>query len=252
MILTEKQPDAIPLDPILALFSDNDSFIRETIVKILGFIGYKAPDQVREFLINKALADKEWNVREASITSIGKIIKFIDNIEPLINNLVSLLDDKNSWVRRSSMNLLSSIKGLKSSQIPLEKLLTNIKDEDPIVREGSTNLLKIYGFENIVETFDYIINLLGDQSNEVRRSAVNVMVEIIKNTGITKILSKLLKQLTDETSIETQQSIALILGRTVKYEDQNVKDRVISLLKVRCEMTQDPIICETLVKLKES
>ena len=133
-----------------------------------------------------------------------------------------------------------------------EKLLKNIKDEDPIVREGSTNLLKIYGFENIVETFDYIINLLGDQSNEVRRSAVNVMVEIIKNTGITKILSKLLKQLTDETSIETQQSIALILGRTVKYEDQNVKDRVISLLKVRCEMTQDPIICETLVKLKES
>lgn len=252
MILTEKQPDAIPLDPILALFSDNDSFIRETIVKILGFIGYKAPDQLREFLINKALADKEWNVREASITSIGKIIKFIDNKEPLINNLVSLLDDKNSWVRRSSMNLLSSIKGLKPSQIPLEKLLKNIKDEDPIVREGSTNLLKIYGFENIVETFDYIINLLGDQSNEVRRSAVNVMVEIIKTTGITKILSKLLKQLTDETSIETQQSIALILGRTVKYEDQNIKDRVISLLKVRCEMTQDPIICETLVKLKES
>ena len=252
MILTEKQPDAIPLEPILELFADKDSFIRETIVKILGFIGYKAPSQTCEFLIIQALDDEEWNVREASISSIGKIIKLIKNKEPIVNNLVALLDDKNSWVKRSSMNLLSSIKDLKTSQIPFEKLLKNINDEDPIVREGSANLLKIYGFENISKTFEYIIILLGDQSNEVRRSAVNAMVEIIKKIGITEILSKLLKQLTDETALEIQQSVALILERTVKYEDESVKNRVISLLKVRCEMSQDPIICEALVKLKES
>ena len=53
-------------------------------------------------------------------------------------------------------------------------------------------------------------------------------------------------------SLETQQSIALILGRTVKYGDKNIIKRVIPLLKARCEMTQDPIICETLYQLKES
>ncbi|TFG22186.1 MAG: hypothetical protein EU532_14610, partial [Promethearchaeota archaeon] len=252
MILTEKQPEAIPLDPILELYSDNDSFIRETTVKILGFIGHKFPTRICEFLINHALDDAEWNVREASISSIGKIVKYIEIKGQIIKKLVILLDDKNNWVRRSSMNLLSSIKDVKSSQIPFGKLLNNLKDEDPIVREGAVNLLKIYGVDNITETFDYFINLFGDQSNEVRRSAVNAMVEIIKNTGIEEILSKMLKQLTDETSIETQQSIALILGRTVKYEDKSIKDRVISLLKVRCEMSQDPIICEALVKLKEN
>lgn len=252
MILTENQPKAIPLEPILELFSDDDSFMRETIVKILGLIGYKSPSQICEFLIAQALNDEEWNVREASISSIGKIIKLIENKQSIINNLVALLDDKNNWVRRSSMNLLSSIKDLKPSQIPFEKLLNNIKDKDPIVREGSANLLKIYGFKNITEIFDYFIELLGDQSNEVRRSAVNAMVEIIKKTGIKEILSKILKHLTDEAILEIQQSMALILERTVKYENENIRSRAISLLKVRCEMSQDPIICEALVKIKES
>ena len=252
MILTEKNPEAIPIDPILKLFSDKDSFIRENLVKVLGFIGYKSPTRICEFLINNALYDEEWNVREASISSIGKIIKLIEDRHQIIDKLVVLLDDENSWVRRSSMNLLSSLEDLNTSQIPLEKVLNNINDKDPIVREGSTNLLKIYGLEDIIKTFNYIIKLLGDPSNEVRRSAINTMVEIIKKKGLLIILSKMLKQLTDETSIETQQSIALILGRTVKYEEETIKNRVISLLKVRCEMSQDPIICETLEKLKET
>ncbi len=252
MIITEKTPDVIPLNPFLEMLSDNDPFIRETTVKIMGYIGYKSPSDVCSVLINKTLNDEEWNVREASILSIGKIINLIDNKQQIIKKLVNLLDDKNSWVRRSSMNLLSSLKDLKSSEIPIEKLLNNITNKDPIVRERSASLLEIYGFDDIIKLFDYIIKLLGDISEEVRRSTVNVMVKIIKKIGLTKILSKLLKNLSDETSIETQQSIALIFGRTVKYEDEEIKKRVISLLKVRCEMSQDPIICETLTKLKES
>ena len=78
------------------------------------------------------------------------------------------------------------------------------------------------------------------------------MVEIIQNVGVSKMLSKLLKNLSDESTIETQQSIAIILGRTVRYEDEKLKKRVISLLKMRCEMSQDPTICEVLTKLRES
>ena len=43
-----------------------------------------------------------------------------------------------------------------------------------------------------------------------------------------------------------------MVGRTVRYEDEAIKKRVISLLKIRCEMSQDPIICEVLTKLKGS
>jgi len=70
--------------------------------------------------------------------------------------------------------------------------------------------------------------------------------------GLTACLSRLLKNLSDESSIELQRSIALILERTAKYENDKIKKRVISLLKIRCEMSQDPIICGTLHKLSES
>jgi len=81
---------------------------------------------------------------------------------------------------------------------------------------------------------------------------VDTLVQIINKIGLSKILSRLLKNLSDERTLKTQQSIALILGRTARYEEENIKKRVIALLKVRCEMSQDPIICNTLTKLKES
>ena len=93
---------------------------------------------------------------------------------------------------------------------------------------------------------------MGDESGDVRNTTVDVMVKIIHEIGISKVLSKLLKCLSDEYSIQTQQSIAIILGRTIRYEDEKIKKRVISLLKIRCEMSQDPIICEMLTKLRES
>ena len=90
-----------------------------------------------------------------------------------------------------------------------------------------------------------------DEIKEVRTSTINSLVKIIQEVGINHILSKLLKNLSDEGTIEIQRSIALILGRTAQYEDEQTKKRVISLLKIRCEMSQDPIICSTFQKLKE-
>ena len=80
---------------------------------------------------------------------------------------------------------------------------------------------------------------------------INSMVSIVQEKGLAYILSKLLKNLSDEGSITSQQSIAIILGRTARYEDDKIKKRIIALLKIRCEVSQDPIICETLNKLKE-
>ena len=170
----------------------------------------------------------------------------------MIEKLVSLLDDDKSWVRRSSMNLLSSIKGISASQIPFKMVSENLLNEDSKIREGAVKLLKIYSLNNIDNVFNNILSLMGDKSEEVRSTTVDVMVNIIQKIGISKILSKLLRNLSDESTLETQQSIATILGRTVRYEDETLKKRVISLLKIRCEMSQDPIICEVLTKLRGS
>ena len=205
-----------------------------------------------EALINKGLADDEWIVRDAAVESLGKIFQYVENKEIVIEKLVDLLDDNKSWVRRSSMNLLSSIKGISASLIPFKKVTENLSDGDSKVREGAANLLKIYSLDNIDQIFNNILSLLGDESEDVRSTTIDVMVEIIQNVGISKMLSKLLKNLSDESTIETQQSIAIILGRSVRYENEKIKKRVISLLKMRCEMSQDPTICEVLTKLRES
>jgi len=250
--IAKKAPEIIHIGLLSELLSDQDSFIRESGVKIIGHIGYKSPNDALNILINKGLNDEDWIVREATVSSFGEIIDHIEKKELIINNLIPLLDDKKMWVRRSAMKILSNIKGIKASFIPFEKVSKNLNNNDPKVREASAGLLKIYGFQNIDGIFENILSLLEDESEEVRISMINSMVEIINNIGISQILSKLLKNLSDEGSIELQRSIAIILGRTAKYEDEKIKKRVISLLKIRCEMSQDPIICENLHKIRES
>jgi len=249
--IARNSPEIIPVPNVLALLSDQDSFIRETSVKILGYIGYKLAGRVVDTLINKALIDNEWIVREAAVSSLGKIVSHVEKKEIIIEKLVALIDDEQNWVRRSAMIILSNLSEVNSSHLPFEKLKKCIKSGDPNVREASAGLIKIFS-NQIEEILDIIILLLGDDVKEVRTSSINSFVEIVQKMGLDRILSKLLQNLSDEGSLETQRSIALIFGRTVKYEDDKIKKRVISLLKIRCEMSQDPIICGVLQKLKEN
>ncbi|MFW9827159.1 MAG: HEAT repeat domain-containing protein [Candidatus Thorarchaeota archaeon] len=248
--IAKESPDIIPTREILDYLDDDDSFIREVFVKIMGYIGYKLPLSDIDILINKLLKDDEWIVREAAVTSLGKIANHFDNKEKIIEKLVSLFDDEQNWVRRSAMNILSTLKDVRAFDIPIETLKKNLESTDPKVREASAGLLPIYS-NQIENIFEYIIKLLGDESKEVRNSAINNLVKIIQKIGIKRIISKLLQNLSDEGSLETQRSIALIFSRTVKYENEEIRKRVISLLKIRCEMSQDPIICEVFQQLKE-
>jgi hypothetical protein len=249
--IAKKSPHLIPINPVIKFLSDEDSFIREAGAKIIGFIGHLMIEDIIDPLINKALIDEEWNVREAAVSSIGNIIDHIEAKEPIIEKLVLLLDDKQSWVRRSAINILSRIEDIKASQIPYEKLLKSLSDDDSNVREASAGLTKIYS-KQIDRIFDKIVSLLEDESEEVRKSMINVMVEIIQDIGLETVLSKLLQNLSDEGSMDAQRSISVILGRTAKYEDEKIKKRVIALLAIRCEMSQDPIICKTLNDLRKS
>ncbi|MFX0038196.1 MAG: HEAT repeat domain-containing protein [Promethearchaeota archaeon] len=249
--IAKTSPDIIPIKDILNLLSDKDSFIRETCVKILGFIGYKLPFPVIDTLINIALSDDEWIVREAAVSSLGKIISHVDEKGKIIEKLISLLVDEQNWVRWSALNILSDIREVSGAHIPFSKLEIHLKSTDPKIREASARLTRIYS-NQIEEVLEALIGTLGDDSKEVRTSMINSFVEIIKSVGLNRILTKLLENLSGEGSLITQRSIALILGRTAKYENEKIKKRVISLLKIRCEMSQDPIICETLQQLREN
>jgi HEAT repeat protein len=243
-------PETFPLNFFIINLSDPDSFIRESNTKILGMIGYKDPIATVDALINRALIDDEWIVREAAVSSLGQIITHVEEKKPIIEKLINLLEGEKGWVRRSSLNILSKISDDNEIDLQYNILAKCLTDNDPKVREASTGLIPIYK-NQIIEIFDDILKLLNDDVKEVRMGAINSIVKIIQDVGLEKLLSKLLKNLSDEGSIETQRSIALILGRTVKYEKEKIKERVISLLKIRCEMSQDPTICSTYQQLKE-
>lgn len=249
--IAKDSPRFIPIESIFSLLNDKEPFVRESAVKILGFIGFQFPDEISKILIKTALKDNEWVVRDAIVSSLGRLIPHVKNKDQIIDTLVSLLDDDESWVRRTAMNVLSNISELAASKIPFNKVVANLNSEDQKDREGSVGLLKIYSFNNIERIFDKIILLLGDESEGVRIKMVNTMVEIINKIGLTRVLSKLLKNMSDESSLEIQRSISLILKRTAKYEEEKIKKRVISVLKIRCEMSQDPVICEVFQDLKE-
>ncbi|TFG25023.1 MAG: hypothetical protein EU532_12050 [Promethearchaeota archaeon] len=248
--ISKQAPDLIPMNLVIENLDDDEVFIREVCTKILGYIAYKNSIVARDAVLNKSLKDKDWGVRNAAINSLGKIIKIIDEKDEIIKHLILYLEDESSWVRRSVMLLLSEIDGLDIEQIPFEKVVKNLNSDDPKIREGVANLLSIYS-NNIDEIFVYYVALFGDNNKEVRANAINSMAKIIQKIGLKKILSRLLQNLSDETSLLTQQSISLILERTGRYEDEKIKKRILSLLKIRCEVSQDPIICETYNKLKE-
>ena len=249
--IAEKNPDIVPLEPIFSFFSDEDSFIRESGAKILGFIGHKSTEVSINILINQGLKDDDWIVRDASISSLGEIIEHVENPENIIKKLIELLKDKNIWVRRSAMIILSNIKSIKGSDIPFKLVKNNVGHKDANVREASTGLLRIYGLQDIDKVLDLILLLLGDNSEDVRDKMINESISIINNIGLKRLLSNLLKNLSIESSIELQRSIALLLEKTTKYESEQIRKRVIFLLKTRCEMSQDPIICGVLHRMKE-
>ncbi len=249
--IAKSSPDIIPIQTISNFLSDPDSFIRETSTKILGIIGYKNVMVVTDNLINKSLVDEEWIVREAAVSSLGALIDHLEDKKRIIEKLTTLLDGEQSWVRRSALIILSKIDEVDETYLPFKKLLNCLKNEDSNVREAAVGLLKIYS-NNFEKIFDSIVELFGDNEKEVRTSIINSIVAIIQKVGLSIILSKLLKNLSDTGSIEIQRSISLILGRTAKYENEKIKKRVISVLKIRCEMSQDPIICSTMQQLKEN
>ena len=172
--IAKESPRLIPIRPIIGFLSDNESFMRETGAKILGFIGTdEVAIEVSDALINNGLNDSEWIVREAAVSSLGKVITHIENKEQIITKLVPLLDDKQAWVQRSAMNIISNIEGVKASQIPFEKVEKNLINADHNVREASAGLLKIYGYTSVDRVFDKILSLLEDKEEDVRNSPKN-------------------------------------------------------------------------------
>ncbi|MGV9198544.1 MAG: HEAT repeat domain-containing protein, partial [Promethearchaeia archaeon] len=142
--ISQESPDILPVRPIINLLKEDDSFIRETAAKILGNIGYKAAEECVNALSNQGLKDEKWNVREASVTSLGDLMQHVENQEMLVSSLVDLLSDEQTWVRRSVLNILANIKDLTPESLSFRKLKKIIQSSEDKVKAVGAKLLKIY------------------------------------------------------------------------------------------------------------
>lgn len=247
--IVKKSPEIIPIRPIINLLKDKDSFVRESAAKILFHIGEKAPEESAPALI-KALSDDEWIVRDAAVKSLGNLKDHVKDKKEVLKYLIDLLEDDQNWVRRSAMELIIGFADLSPELVPFSKIAINLKSEDERIRETAIGLIIIYDTVVLDDLLPYIEALLNDPSESVREKTVISVSQFIKKIGINKILPSLLRLLSSDSPIKTQRSVAKIFLRTARYEEEDVKKRIIALLKIRCEMSQDSVICSVLQELQ--
>ncbi|MHA1728194.1 MAG: HEAT repeat domain-containing protein [Promethearchaeota archaeon] len=249
--ISKTSPKLIPINVIEKLIKDKNSFIRESAIKIIGNIGSQQIDKAFG-LLKVLLNDKDWSIKNAAMETMNHL-GITSGREEIIIKILELLDDKEKWTRMKALEITEKIAKEKPDLVPMKKIMKLIKDKDSDIR---SMIGKIIGSLNadtdkFSEVFPLIIELMADTDLKVRESASSALVSISSAVSMKELLPKTLKFFSDETDILLQQSMALALKRIVKYEDKSVKQRVIDLLKIRSEMSQDKVLTKVLHELDE-
>jgi HEAT repeat protein len=251
--LAEKTPDFVPLSAIKVMLKDEEPAIRENAMQLIGIAGFRFPQESLQFLL-AGLKDHDWNVKNAAASAIGEISSKVDNIE-LLNEVKNMLNDPEKWTRLKAIEVIQKALDRNISILSLKEVLAlfDKPDQEEVFLANLSKVLGQIGSEDFKKSFPYMVKMLGHSSEKVRDGMISGMVKL-SGSGlipITTIIPNLLKYLSDETDIILQQSIAILLKRIVRYEGDEIKNRVISLLKIRCQMSQDSIICEALSDLQK-
>jgi HEAT repeat protein len=248
--LAEKTPGLVPLSAVQTMFKDSESAVREASMNILCFIGQDIPKQSIE-LIKLGLNDAEWDVKNAAAEAIAKIGEHGENPE-IIAEIRKLLHDNSRWVRLKAIEIISKVLEKQKDIVSLTEVLAIVKQKDieETMLIASVKLLGVVAASNFDSAFPEMIGLLQHTNEKVREGMISGMAKLSGLIPLKDYVPKLLTYLSDETELIIQQSIALLLKKIVKYESEAIKSRVISLLKIRCQMSQDPIICEALSELQ--
>lgn len=246
----QKSPQIIPFNYAEILVKDSISSIRESGYEVLGYTGDQNPKKALKILLN-GLSDEEFGARNESLKSIATLAQNTKN-PAIISEVMGLLKDKNKWTRKSALDVLSSIKNDNPELVDLEDILKNIKirseDKDVLI-----SLAKWFGNlqkEEATTALEILIQLMEHTNEAVRNSAVSSLVRLSNHIASDILVPKLLSYLSDESSIELEQSVSLVLKKVVKYENKAMKDRVISILTIRAHHTQDKILQQALSELR--
>lgn len=130
-------------------------------------------------------------------------------------------------------------------------LLIN-QETDTDVLSQLTKILGIAAAQDFKKTLPLLVKYLSDSRKNVREGMISGMVELSTKVPMNVYVPSLLPYFGDGFELILQQSIALLLRRILRYESEELKKRVIPMLKIRAEVTQDSILAEVLSDLQVS
>jgi HEAT repeat protein len=249
--LGEKIPSLIPLNAIKTMTADTDPNIREMGMNLIKAAGDQFPTESMQFL-SLGLKDKEWNVKNAAAAAFGDLgAKF--NSPEIFAQIKAMLKDPEKWTRMKALEAIQKIVERKVKIVTIDEAyqLLSRKNEEELFLVSAAKILATVAADDFKKAFPLLIKTLTHPNPKVREGMISGMVKLLATQQQKTLIPNLLKYLSDETEITLQQSIALLLKRIVKYESADIKNRVVSLLKIRCQMSQDPVICSVMSELEK-
>lgn len=155
----------IVVAPLIAALNNNNSYLRATILEILGAIGDGRAIEPIIMLLN----DKDDKVREEAANALGRL-GAKQATEPLTK---LLFKDGNRYVRRKAAEALTLINDERS----IDTLIEALNDEDIFVRAFAAEGLGYFDSEKAVSA------LMQAQKTETEEIIIRTIKESIKRGG---------------------------------------------------------------------
>ncbi len=248
--VAESAPEIVPVQMVKDRLKDSDPLIRESMLRILGAIGKRFPEQAIIILLD-SLGAEDWIFRNAAADGLVSLAKVGSSQRMVIDSLIKRLNDPDKWVRYKIVLAINGMLETNPDAVSPDVLVKLLSDADEKVRETAIKALGKVGYKNFPETHAIIRPFMKDASQNIQDATVSAYFDMSSKVNISTMLDKLLQLLGDEVDLPTQRTVAQILRRVAKYEKTEIRTRIIKLLRIRCEMSQDDTICRVLSEFEQ-
>ncbi|MBN2155168.1 MAG: HEAT repeat domain-containing protein [Candidatus Lokiarchaeota archaeon] len=243
--IAQIKPSLITLDIIQNLSKDSDPSIRELSAKILRYY-ISIEKEPSLTILDTLLEDSKWIVQTAAIDALMQEWNLMKSAQ--ITKIINMIDKSDEWLSRKALEFIQYVGKQNPELIPLRKITELTSHANPYLRSMILKIIELLPFD---KAWEILKKLMQDKDSQIREQAARSLVTFSKDMTISTLFSYTLPYFSDETDIFLQRTIANALRRIVKYESSDVRNRLISILKIRCQVSQDPVLCRIWHKLEE-
>lgn len=243
--------DFIKLDYIEKFVNDENDKVREKGIFIVGKYLIKDSSKSLKILID-CLEDKSWAVQNTAAETIAKF--GIEKISPkILRKFKLLLKSTNKWTRRTAIEIFSKNTEIVVKNFNFKEIYSFFQtvETDPDNLKIGLRILANFIDDSFDDVFNLLIKYMQNGNSKIREGAIAAMIQIGLKIKADILIPKLLLFLTDETDIFVQESVAKVLNRLAKYENEKLKNRVITVLRLRVNVSPNQVLTDVLTDLEK-